>query len=706
MRAREFAEQVLRAPTLEGKLRPPPAGLIFGERSESVSWLGDDPVRPPEFALRPGVAQKPSRMAFDTERGRLQLLHAFANHELQALELMALALLRFADAPVAFRRGLVQTLAEEQRHLGLYLRRIDSLGGVVGEFPCSDSFWRFMAPQTQPAQFVAAMALTFEQANLDYAAYYAERFAQAGDLETRDVLETVLEDEIGHVAFGLRWFQRWQPSGESLFDGHMRCLAPPLQVVRAKGLGFQTDARRKAGLPPDYIDEVHRAGGSKGALPVLRWFNPTAEHEVAGGLGYTPSAAVRAAVRDLDGLMIFGAAGSDIVVMHRPPTPEFLEQLVPLGLPAPRFIEADPFGAPLRLATENEALGGLQPWGASPRAASWSALVRPQLGPRGHDGARFTEGHRRLYDKVTALACATTLATDEPEGWWIREDELGGSHRSVRSVTEAVAGIASRHVGPIAIKAPLGTAGRSMIRVIDGEFSAPQRGWVASTLRQQGSVVVEPWLDRIADLSFRLTVDHDGARVDDVGRFLTDHRGQYRGAIVGPPTLGLSSVARRALAGDGRDAARLRRAADRVAAVVGEVARACGYVGPVGVDGLLYRRGDEIALRPVVEINPRLNMGHLAAQLRRRVASGRAALWAWMRRADVEEAGYPDFASWWAVVGGNVPVLESRGGRGRITGGVVATTDPLSAAEVVTVLVVGDTLEACAELIGWRGLQS
>lgn len=706
MRAREFAERILRAQTLEDKLRPPPSGLIFDDDSAALTWLGDDPVRPAEFALGGDRAPARARPVFDTDRGRLELLHAFANHELQALELMALGLLRFTSTPAAFRRGLVRTLAEEQRHLHLYVRRIEDLGGTLGEFPCSDSFWRFMAPQTEPAQFLAAMALTFEQANLDFASFYAERFGEAGDQQTRDVLLQVLEDEIGHVAFGLRWFQRWQPPGESLFDGHVRCLAPPLQVVRARGLGFERAPRRRAGLPADYINEVERAGGSKGALPVLRWFNPTAEHEVAGGLGYTPSATVREAVRDLDALMMLRAAGSDIVVVHRSPTPEFLDQLTPLGLPVPRFVEAEPSGPPLRLSSEHEALGGLQPWGASPRTESWSSLIRSKMDPQCHDGARITQGHRQLYDKGTALACATTLASADPEPWWIREEELGSCHRSAESVTEAVARIASRHDGPVVIKAPLGTAGRSMVRIEGGEFSASQHGWVNATLRQQGSVLVEPWLDRIADLSFRLTVDAHGARVDDVGRFVTDRRGQYRGAVIGPPTLGLSPDARRALAGDGRDGNRLPRAAERVADAVGEVARTCGYVGPIGVDALLYRRGDDIALRPVVEINPRLNMGHLAALLRRRVATGRAALWAWMRRADVEQAGYADFAQWWATVARESPVLEARGGRRRITRGVVATTDPLRAREVVTVLVVGDTLEACAELIGWRGLQS
>ena len=50
-------------------------------------------------------------------RARGLLLHGFANHELLALELMGLTLLRFPDAPTAFRLDVARTLSEEQVHL-------------------------------------------------------------------------------------------------------------------------------------------------------------------------------------------------------------------------------------------------------------------------------------------------------------------------------------------------------------------------------------------------------------------------------------------------------------------------------------------------------------------------------------------------------------------------------------------------------------
>ena len=53
-----------------------------------------------------------------------RLLHFFANHELLATELMALVLLKFPDAPAAFRKGVLETLKDEQEHTRLYIERM------------------------------------------------------------------------------------------------------------------------------------------------------------------------------------------------------------------------------------------------------------------------------------------------------------------------------------------------------------------------------------------------------------------------------------------------------------------------------------------------------------------------------------------------------------------------------------------------------
>ena len=84
----------------------------------------------------------PALHRLEQERERGRLLHFFANHELLATELMALVLLKFPDAPAAFRKGVLQTLKDEQEHTRLYLQRMKECGIHFGELPVSGYFWR------------------------------------------------------------------------------------------------------------------------------------------------------------------------------------------------------------------------------------------------------------------------------------------------------------------------------------------------------------------------------------------------------------------------------------------------------------------------------------------------------------------------------------------------------------------------------------
>ena len=93
---------------------------------------------------------------------RVRILHGFANHELQAVELFAWAVLAFPDAPPEFRQGLWRILREEQRHTRMYMARLEAHGSRFGAFPVNAYFWGKVARLTTPSRFVCALSLTFE----------------------------------------------------------------------------------------------------------------------------------------------------------------------------------------------------------------------------------------------------------------------------------------------------------------------------------------------------------------------------------------------------------------------------------------------------------------------------------------------------------------------------------------------------------------
>lgn len=175
-------------------------------------------------------------------------LHSFANHELLAIEMMAAAILIYpheTDNDIRFKRGIVSALKDEQKHLGLYIGRLNELGYEFGDFPLNDFFWRQMPKLKTPAQYTAVMAMTFEAANLDFAQFYSKIFRAFGDDKTADILNIVLEDEIGHVAFGAHWMKRWREDKE-LWDYYRESLPYPLTPARSKGIGFDAKIHEKA----------------------------------------------------------------------------------------------------------------------------------------------------------------------------------------------------------------------------------------------------------------------------------------------------------------------------------------------------------------------------------------------------------------------------------------------------------------------------
>jgi uncharacterized ferritin-like protein (DUF455 family) len=260
----EWAGRVFGGDCLEEKLLPPPdgvKGLTDLAAGPAVAWR-----RPPRSG-RLAIAGKDQRIKFprpsamDREEMRIRSLHAFANHELMALEMMAWALLAFPQADPAFRRGLAQVLRDEQRHFQLYCDRLQQMGTTFGDLPVNDHFWRAGPDISNPLDWVCAMHLTFEQSNLDHAPFYGRLFEEAGDLASAQLMQTIFEDEIHHVRFGVHWLKQHQEEGKTLFEtfsAHCGIINPP---ARAKGFVFQDEARRSAGLDEDFIQGMRDCRG-------------------------------------------------------------------------------------------------------------------------------------------------------------------------------------------------------------------------------------------------------------------------------------------------------------------------------------------------------------------------------------------------------------------------------------------------------------
>lgn len=240
----EYARTILEGQTLEDKYLAAPIDWTPYQDFQ----LPQFPGRKDKIAFSDDQIKFPKAPNLNVTEKKAIALHSFANHELLAIEMMAAALLIYphnTEEDIRFKRGIVSALKDEQKHLGLYIGRLNELGYEFGDFPLNDFFWRQMPKLKTANQYTAVMALTFEAANLDFAQYYEGIFRNFGDDKTADILKIVLEDEISHVAFGAHWMKRWRED-KDLWNYYLASLPFPLTPARSKGIGFDPKIHNRA----------------------------------------------------------------------------------------------------------------------------------------------------------------------------------------------------------------------------------------------------------------------------------------------------------------------------------------------------------------------------------------------------------------------------------------------------------------------------
>ncbi|HYH45863.1 MAG TPA: DUF455 family protein [Thermoanaerobaculia bacterium] len=258
MELRDFAQTVLLGSDLQAKLAAPAEPLTDEHPGPPLRPLA--PGRPADLQIVPAPkAPVPSLQGMADPNQRRRILHALANHELQAAELYAWALLAFPDAGAEFRRDLLAVLLDEQRHTRMYAARLEANGARLGDFPVSGYFWHKAPYLSTPLRFVCAMALTFENANLDHTVDYAEAARRAGDTKTAAVIDRVHQDEVEHVRLGWKWLQAWK-GGASAWEVFNAQLTWPLHPSRARGRRFHPHGREAAGLDPEFIRLLEESG--------------------------------------------------------------------------------------------------------------------------------------------------------------------------------------------------------------------------------------------------------------------------------------------------------------------------------------------------------------------------------------------------------------------------------------------------------------
>lgn len=160
----------------------------------------------PERPVLVDPSQVPRRR-LGNQAGRTALIHAIAHIEFNAINLALDAVCRFRDMPKEYYSDWLSVAADEARHFQLLQHRLHQLGSEYGEHPAHNGLWE-MAEKTTDSCLVrmALVPRVLEARGLDVTPAMMQRLQAVEDEDTVAVLRVILEEEVGHVAIGSRWF--------------------------------------------------------------------------------------------------------------------------------------------------------------------------------------------------------------------------------------------------------------------------------------------------------------------------------------------------------------------------------------------------------------------------------------------------------------------------------------------------------------------
>ena len=325
----------------------------------------------------------------------------------------------------------------------------------------------------------------------------------------------------------------------------------------------------------------------------LHIFNP--DHDLAlasGQANYTAPHAGRQLRHDMGWLPVLWADEGVVLAS---------EDSIPNSV-ARRFMKESvsllPLGRELRLALQSDNDASIEPWG-------WNAALKASLLRIGLPETLMPSDNQ--IEIIRKLSHRSTAAWILPQ---LNPDKTILAARECHSEDE-VKELLSYHNSLVA-KAPWSSSGRG-VRFITSEESLNEpslSGWLRNTIAIQGSVMAEPYYNKVKDFAMEFVTDGRGNTFySGLSLFHTGTGGAYTGNIIATENAKQQAMSRLV------SPELLQDVRQRLCLLTGKLFEG-KYSGPFGVDMMVLAGG---ILHPCVELNLRRTMGHVAIALNNRL---------------------------------------------------------------------------------------
>ncbi|MCL6103347.1 MAG: hypothetical protein M1292_12830 [Bacteroidetes bacterium] len=342
------------------------------------------------------------------------------------------------------------------------------------------------------------------------------------------------------------------------------------------------------------------------------FFNPTCEPAIANGSPYyTAPARLRKLEADLGYLPGWLGEEKDLVLVQGTVDPGFELKMKKLGFKLPEFIKLDQ--ALSDAAWIAQPKGRLNPWGWSPALYQLFKNVLPsyQVGFQQSAVANWLPDHKNLYSRSTGIGLLDQMLGQDAADWLPGRRELPVVCTTLVHIYDEI----NKHKKAV-VKSPWSSSGRGLLLFPNVDTKKKNDEVLSGMLNQQGFVTVEPWLDKVMDLSYQFfslagTISYRGRTI-----FETDQKGRYIRNFLTDKTGATDEVSSFLEAHDAEVVSRLLGA-------LLQSGYATLYEGWIGVDALIYRSDEGILkFHPLIEINGRFTMGAIALKIKEYLAAG------------------------------------------------------------------------------------
>ncbi|WP_437190964.1 hypothetical protein [Planctomicrobium sp. SH527] len=309
--------------------------------------------------------------------------------------------------------------------------------------------------------------------------------------------------------------------------------------------------------------------------------------EQAQDAGFSPSRSIARFEAELGCIWLAMTNPDDEILSACPFPDDYLNTMKSLGCRLPRIVSPD--------ALQDSQATEIVPWGWTPAVRKLAQRLDIAIQAPPQEIVWQVNSRIFSHEISTELQCALpgeAIVTSLPELMPVIQKNYQQS-------------------GGWVLKPNLGQAGRGQIRGNSPFLTEGQFGTVLHMLSRGGSVVVEPLLRRHFEVGCQWEItppDETGAsQINLLGmtRLLTDEQGRYRGnCLIG---VEINQAARENILSVQRSAV------ERIAET--------GYFGPVGIDAMLYWNEENLAVRPVQDINARWTMGRMTLEWAKRLGA-------------------------------------------------------------------------------------